>query len=197
MLESKPLPKNSLANNCRIDHSEAVVTIVSGIPGAGKSTVSRLLAEEWPRSVHLEGDRIGAEFIVRGLLHPGEEPADESEAQLHLRRRNTALLADSFASAGFEVVIDDVILWPGGLRLYLDLLRSRPVRFVVLAPRLDVIAKRDAGRDKQVFELWRHLDDDLRRWADQPGLRLDTSDQGAAKTVQTIRRRWDEALVAS
>ncbi|HEY9264264.1 MAG TPA: phosphotransferase, partial [Mycobacterium sp.] len=121
-------------------------------------------------------------------MHPDEEPAAESEAQLVLRRRNTALLADSFGTAGFEVVIDDVILWPGGLRLYLDLLRSRPIRFVVLAPRLEVVARRDAGRDKQVFELWRHLDDDLRRWTDQPGLRLDTSDEDAAATVRSIRQ---------
>lgn len=174
-----------------------VITIVSGIPGAGKSTVSRLLAEQWPRSVHLEGDRVGAEFVIRGLVNPGEEPAAEAEAQLLLRRRNIAMLADSFRSAGFEAVIDDVILWPGGLDLYLDLLRSRPVRFVVLAPRLDVIARRDAGRDKHFFELWRHLNDDLERWTDQPGLRLDTSEQDAVTTALTIRQRWDEALVAS
>ena len=87
------------------------------------------------------------------------------------------------------------MLWPGGLSLYLKLLRSRPVRFVVLAPRLDVVAARDAGRDKHVFALWRHLDDDLRRGTGQPGLRLDTSDLTVAATVQAIGQSWDAALV--
>ncbi len=146
-----------------------MITLISGIPGAGKTTISRLLAASWPRSVHLEGDRIGAEFIVNGRVDPGAEPADESERQLELRRRNTSLLADSFADSGFTVVIDDVILWPGGLRLYQRLLRSRPLRFVVLAPDLDVVAVRDAGRDKHFFEVWKHLDADLRGWTDQTG----------------------------
>jgi predicted kinase len=173
-----------------------VITIVSGIPGAGKSTVSGLLARSMPRSVHLDGDLVGEAFVVSGLVLPGAEPAEESERQLELRRRNIALLADSFVGAGFEVVIDDVILWPGGLDLYLGLLRSRPVRFVLLAPELYVVARRDAGRDKHVFDVWRHMSEQLLAWSDQPGLRLDSSTQTPDETVAAILSRWDDCLVA-
>jgi predicted kinase len=172
-----------------------MVALISGVPGAGKSTVSRILARSWPKSVHLEGDRIGEEFIVNGMLFPGEEPVEESDLQLRLRRRNICLLADSFAGTGFSVVIDDVILWPGGLRFYREQLHTRPLRFILLAPDIEVVGRRDAGRDKHVFEFWRHLDADMRGWTDQPGLRIDTSTQTAEGTVETILNRWDDALV--
>lgn len=172
-----------------------MITIISGVPGAGKSSVSRLLAEKVPRSVRLEGDAIGEDLIVNGVVLPGADPAEESERQLRLRRRNLCLLADSFAREGFSVFLDDVVLWPGLLDLYLAELHARPVRLVVLAPRPDVIARRDAGRHKHVFAQWKHLDDDLRAWTGQPGLRLDSSDQTLVQTVEAIEQHWAESLV--
>lgn len=81
--------------------SEIATFLISGIPGAGKTTVARLISERFDRAAHIEGDLVGHHFIVTGLVAPNEEPKEEAERQLHLRRRNICLLADSFAADGF------------------------------------------------------------------------------------------------
>ena len=88
------------------------ITIVSGLPGSGKSTVARALAERRDRGVHLDTDDVGERFVVSGAVLPGQDPGDEAEAQLALRRLNLADLARNFADAGFDVAISDVVLWP-------------------------------------------------------------------------------------
>jgi predicted kinase len=170
--------------------------IISGVPGAGKTTVARLLAARFDRAAHLEGDLVSFQFIVSGLVPPQGPPMDEANRQLELRRRNLCLLADSFADAGFVPVIDDVVASPGVLDLYLALLRTRPLLLVQLTPTVDVIQRRDAGRDKHVFDLWGHLHDDLHNRMSRVGLWLDTSDLTAHQTVDAILDEFDRALIA-
>ncbi len=157
--------------------------IVSGVPGAGKTTIARLLAARFDHAAHLEGDLVSFGFIVSGLVPPQGPPMDEAEGQLELRRRNVCLLADSFADAGFVPVIDDVVVSPSVLNLYVARLGTRPLRLVQLTPTLEVIQRRDAGRDKQVFNLWGHLNDDLHNRMPRIGLWLDTSDLTERQTV--------------
>ncbi len=170
--------------------------LISGVPGAGKTTVSRALAARFPRSAHIEGDVVGEQFIVNGLVPPQGPPEDQAQVQLLLRRRNMCALADSFAEAGFVPVIDDVVVAVSVLDRYLSGLRSRPLLFVQLAPGLEVIRARDADRDKQVFDTWSHLDAKMRAEMRSFGLWLDTSLLTADQTVTQILDRADESVIA-
>ena len=170
--------------------------LISGVPGAGKTTVARALASRFPRSAHIEGDLVGEQFIVNGFVPPEGPPESEARTQLQLRRRNMCALADSFAEAGFVPVIDDVVVSVSVLDRYIAGLRSRPLLLVQLAPSLDVIRVRDSGRHKQVFEMWSHLDAEMRAGMTPYGLWLDTSAMTAAETVDEILARCDEANVA-
>lgn len=165
---------------------------VSGIPGAGKSTVSGLLARRFSPGVHLQSDML-QRMVVSGSVWPHDEPADEAARQLRQRGQATALLADSYVSAGFTVVVDDVLI---GRRIddLMNDLTTRPIRLVMLVPRLNVVAERDAQRaGKHVFARWSYLDEALRTQTTKVGLWLDSSDLSPDETVDEIMRRWDEA----
>ena len=107
---------------------QRAVLVVSGIPGAGKTTLCSLLARRFERGVHIQADVL-QRFIVSGGLWPDGEPTSEATRQLRLRGRNVALLADSFFEAGFTPVIDDVVIGSRLDELRSDL-RARPLFFV-------------------------------------------------------------------
>src|SRR5262245_28613272 len=158
--------------------TEQAVLVLSGIPGVGKSTVARVIARRLPRSAHVEAEAL-QRFVVGGSVWPDGEPHTEAMRQLRLRGRNVALLADSFFDAGFTPIIDDVVIGSRLAELRGDL-RSRPLLFVLLVPRLAVVRARNRERPgKDVFEAWRHLDAVARAETPRIGLWLDTSDQTA------------------
>lgn len=171
--------------------------IVTGIPGAGKTSVSRALAARFPRGVHVQGDILRFDFVVSGLADPFGDEADKREwdRQMELGRKHEALIATSFAEAGFVPVVDDVITHPNVLRQVTDGMDCRPIYLVVLAPPLEVAAARDAGRDKHVFETWKHLDLELRTTMTDHGLWVDDGALSVAEVVDLILGGRERALI--
>lgn len=175
--------------------TERAVLVVSGIPGVGKSTVAGIIARQLPRSAHVEAEAL-QRFIVGGSVWPDGDPHAEAMRQLRLRGRNVALLADSFFEAGFIPIVDDVVIGSRLAELRTDL-RNRPLLFVLLVPRLEIVRKRNRERPgKDVFETWQHLDAVARTETPRVGLWLDTSDQTAEESAaEILRRAWHEAVV--
>ncbi|GLW09186.1 hypothetical protein Misp01_43150 [Microtetraspora sp. NBRC 13810] len=176
-------------------HQQAVI-LITGIQAAGKSTVAQSLAERLPRSVHVRGD-LFRRMVINGRADMTPDPSEEAVRQLRLRHRLTAAICDEYFREGFTVVAQDVILGEH-LTETIELIRQRPLLVVVLAPRPEAIAAREAARGKNAYNRWTVdlLDDSLRNETPRLGLWLDTSGQTPDDTVNEIlTRAWTEAEV--
>ncbi len=172
------------------------VIVITGIMASGKSTVAQALAERLPKAAHVRGD-VYRRMIVSGGVEYEPGAGGEAEAQLALRYGLSASTADAYARAGFTAVVQDVILGEQ-LKTYVDLVRTRPLHVIVLAPRPDVVAAREAGRGKTGYGAWtvQDLDTGLRETTPRLGLWLDSSEMSVEETVDAVLGRLDEARVA-
>lgn len=163
------------------------VVLVVGVPGAGKSTAARALAERFPRSACIEGDLVQHGFTVSGLVPPGGEPREESDRQLRLRWTGCALLARTYWSYGFTAVVEHAASRREWVDRFLAETAPAPLSLVVLAPPLEVALQRDRDRGtKQVGHLFRHMDAELRRELAGVGFWLDTAGMDVPATVDAV-----------
>lgn len=165
--------------------------IVTGIPGAGKSTVAHALAAKARLGAHLDIDII-YELIIGGIVFCRDSPAEDWR-QLDLARQHVAMLARSSADHGVLPIVDDVIANRRVLDSYME--RLPPIRMIVLAPSLEVVLKRDAERTKHVAEQWAYLAEPMKRDLSWVGSWLDTSDLDLSTTLALIERRWADTRI--
>lgn len=175
--------------------ADGSVVVITGIMGAGKSTVAQLLAERLPRAAHVRGDAF-RRMIVSGRAEMVPSADAEALAQLQLRYDLAARVADGYAEAGFTAVYQDIVLGQDLGRIG-DRIRTRPLFVVVLAPAPEVVRRRAESRTKvSGYGEWtvEALDEQLRA-SPRIGLWLDTSDQTASETVDEMWRRAEEAPI--
>jgi adenylate kinase family enzyme len=124
------------------------VTVLTGPPGAGKSTVAALLADRLTPSVNLHGDDFW-HYIKQGRIAPYlPEAHRQNEVVLDV----LVAAAFGYARGGFQVVCDGVVgPW------FIDLFRTAaheqdvPLDYVVLRPDRHTTLERAMGRTGDVL----------------------------------------------
>jgi predicted kinase len=162
--------------------------IITGMPGAGKTTVTSLVAGLMPRAAQVSGDDVNV-MIRSGFVWFMGQPTEEALRQDELCNRNMCCLANNFVDFGFTVLMDTVLADRSELDFFIALMSPRPVRLVVLHPGIEVCKDRNAGRapeDRFDFDGYERLEADMRREFGDLGWWLDTSAITADETAEKL-----------
>jgi adenylylsulfate kinase-like enzyme len=172
------------------------ILFINGAPGAGKTTIARMIAQESPRSAHINGDEIH-NLMIGGRLHPPAKPEDEVERQLKLRFRNMALLADSFFQSGIFPILETCISTHEYLDYLISRIISRPIAMVILAPPAVVMLERDKRRsEKTVAHLHTDKYDEMYNELHTMGLWMDNGNMTPEQTKNEIlHKAFSEGII--
>jgi cytidylate kinase len=166
----------------------AELLVVTGPPGAGKSTVAALVVQAFEPAALVPGDAFFA-FWTRGAVAPWLPEAHEQNAVV-LRAAGAAVGA--YVTGGCSVVYDGVL----GPWLLPDFVRAAAVpdlHYAVVLPPLTTCLQRVAGRTGHGFDdlaAAEHMHDEFGRAEVEDRHVLRTTDEGPDAVARLVLDRW-------
>jgi hypothetical protein len=161
--------------------------LVSGPPGAGKSTVARALAREFERSVLVEGDAFFA-FVARGAIAPWLPGA---HGQNEVITQAAAAAAGRYSAGGYDTVYDGVV-GPWFVGAFAAAAGVESLHYAVLLPSAEQCVARVANRTGHGFTdeaATRHMHAQFAGASIDPRHVLAEPADTAQETAQEILRR--------
>lgn len=125
-------------------NKDATVILLSGPPGAGKTTLAERIAENMNGvSVHIEGDNL-YNMVKSGWVHPSD---DQDKFYLSILWDNMFSLISNFTKQNMNVIVDYVFS-KEQLFSMVDRIKSFRVniKVVVISSKIDTIIIRDKQR---------------------------------------------------
>ncbi len=164
----------------------AGITIVTGSPGAGKTTLSQRASKTSPRGLHIPAD-----VFYTFPAHPISPILREAHEQNAAVIAAVSRAAAAFASRSYEVFLDG-IFGPWFLPVMAAELGSSgiPVEYVVLQVSLEQAVRRATSRAQPGAEaMVRHMHAAFQDLNDYASHALDTTDLSTDETLAEFTRR--------